>query len=157
MISLEGRGHDEHVLPAEKGDHGVSFGPGQGGHRCDHEGGLYIVTHHLTSILSQKCERADVTPGLVLSLQFTAFDISDQSATCNYRYLKIIDGDRTTLMEKTCGSYLPGAITTNSNSVRFYFTSGQWSLNWTAVTAGGCRACRPCFSCVCKAVLIGCS
>ena len=65
MISLEGRGHDEHVLPAEKGDHGVSFGPGQGGDRCDHEGGLYCVTHCMTPILSQKCERADVTPGLV--------------------------------------------------------------------------------------------
>ena len=42
MISLEGGGHDEHVLPAEKGDHGLSFGPGQGGDRSDNEGGAVL-------------------------------------------------------------------------------------------------------------------
>ena len=40
MCSLpEGRGDDEHVLPASEGDHGVGPGPGQGGDRSHHEGG----------------------------------------------------------------------------------------------------------------------
>ena len=86
-----------------------------------------------------------MAPGLVLSIQFTAFDVditNTNTARCR-DYLKMIDGDGTTLMDKTCGSYLPGAITSTSNTVRFYFTSTSWfsksgwSLNWTAVTAGG--------------------
>ena len=76
-----------------------------------------------------------------MSLQFTAFDIESHS-TCAYDHLTITDGDGTTLMEKSCGSSLPAAITTRTNIVKLVFSTDYsgartgWSLNWTAVTPG---------------------
>ena len=51
-------------------------------------------------------ERIDVIgveEGLILALQFTAFDI-EHSDTCFQDYLKITDGDGTTLLKSSCGS-----------------------------------------------------
>ena len=82
-----------------------------------------------------------VEEGLILSLQFTAFDIESHS-TCDYDHLTITDGDGTTLMEKSCGSSLPAAITSRTNSVTLIFSTDDsyaktgWSVNWTAVTPG---------------------
>ena len=105
--------------------------------------------------------------GLVISLQFTAFDIESHS-TCEYDHLKITDGDGTTLMENSCGSYsddyydysvegnvviggqiigssLPPDITSRTNIVKIYFsTNGDtsmpgWSVSWVAVTPGECQ------------------
>ena len=82
-----------------------------------------------------------VEEGLILSLQFTAFDIESHS-TCAYDHLTITDGDGTTLMEKSCGSSLPAAITSRTNSVTLIFSTDDsyaktgWSVNWTAVTPG---------------------
>ena len=97
--------------------------------------------------------------GLVLSLQFTAFDIEADS-TCDYDHLTITDGDGTTLMEKSCGSTLlppygvlvgnnvigtslPANIISKSNVVRLLFITDQvdkgrsgWSVSWSAVTPG---------------------
>ena len=90
-----------------------------------------------------------------MSLQFAAFQIEAQydydyetyeydyeSPICNYDHLTIMDGDGTTLMEKSCGSSLPAAITSRSNNVKLMFITDRsdiesgWSLNWTAVTPG---------------------
>ena len=82
----------------------------------------------------------EVEQGLILSLTFSAFDIHS-SGSCN-DHLTITDGDGTTLMEKSCGSSLPAAITTRTNIVKLVFstdwtgTRTGWSLNWTAVTPG---------------------
>ena len=76
-----------------------------------------------------------------MSLQFSAFDIESDS-TCRWDHLTIRDGDGTTLMEKSCGSSLPAAVTTRTNSVKLVFSTDNgdtetgWSLNWTAVTPG---------------------
>ena len=100
-----------------------------------------------------------VGEGLIISLQFTAFQIVAQydyvydyetyeyiydyeSVVGCYDHLTITDGDGTTLMDKSCGSSLPAAITSISNTVKIMFstdgyrTESGWSLNWTAVTAG---------------------
>ena len=96
-----------------------------------------------------------VAEGLIISLQFSAFEIIAEYAydyeTWEYDYesvvgcydhLTITDGDGTTLMDKSCGSSLPAAITSISNTVKIMFstdgyrTESGWSLNWTAVTAG---------------------
>ena len=81
-----------------------------------------------------------------MSLQFTAFDIDFCSGgNCNCDHLTIMDGDGTTLMEKSCGSSLPAAITTRTNTVRLAFstdsdiTESGFSLSWTAVTLGECQ------------------
>ena len=74
-------------------------------------------------------------------MQFTAFDV-ESSSTCSYDYVTIKNGDGTTLMEKTCGSSLPAAVTSTSNIVEIYFhtdggdTESGWRLTWRAVTPG---------------------
>ena len=94
--------------------------------------------------------------GLILTLQFTAFDI-ESHFTCNYDHLTITDGDGTTLMEKSCGSAnwnniviggeniesslsgygyggygqnigsLPPNITSTSNIVKLVFSTDNWN------------------------------
>ena len=83
-----------------------------------------------------------VEEGLILSLQFTAFDIESHS-TCDYDHLTITDGDGTTLMEKSCGNSLPADITSTSNVVNLLFITDYydgensgWSVSWSAVTPG---------------------
>ena len=95
-----------------------------------------------------KTQTIKVEPGLVVSLQFTAFDIercsSPISGACACDHLTITDGDGTTLMEKNCGYTLPGPITSKSNIVNFFFSTDSdnddtmtgWSVSWSAVTPG---------------------
>ena len=93
---------------------------------------------------NRKTETIKVEEGLVLSLQFTAFDIEAHS-TCAYDHLTITDGDGTALMEKNCGWVVPPAITSTSNIVKLVFitdgfdTRPGWSLSWSAVTPGECQ------------------
>ena len=74
-------------------------------------------------------------------MQFTAFNVESDSL-CSYDYVTIKNGDGTTLMEKTCGSSLPTAVTSISNRVEiFFYTDGDfsysgWRLTWRAVSAG---------------------
>ena len=93
-----------------------------------------------------------VEQGLILLLQFNAFDIEEpwyeydydtyeydyDSPICPYDHLTITDGDGTTLMEKSCGSTsdgnvviggqrigssLPPAIRSRSNTINMVFTT----------------------------------
>ena len=103
-------------------------------------------------------ETVEVEQGLILSLQFTAFDIEYYSDCLDH--LKITDGDGTTLMEKSCGpndqgnintggqsisSSLPADITSTSNIVKLVFSTDRsgtragWSVTWSAVTPGECQ------------------
>ena len=92
----------------------------------------------------QRTETIQIGEGLILSLEFNAFNIQSYSwdSTCSYDHLTITDDYGTTLMEKSCGSSLPAAMTSISNTVKIMFstdgydTESGWSLNWTAVTAG---------------------
>ena len=83
----------------------------------------------------------EVEEGLIVEMQFTAFDVESHSS-CSYDYVTIKNGDGTTLMEKTCGSSLPAAVTSTSNIVEIYFhtdrsgTESGWRLTWRAVTPG---------------------
>ena len=89
----------------------------------------------------EKTETIQVEEGLIISLQFTAFDIESDSP-CPYDHLTITDGDGTPLMEKTCGSTLPSNITSVTNVVNALFrananvTESGWSVSWSAVTPG---------------------
>ena len=98
--------------------------------------------------------------GLILSLQFTAFDIEAEYDYVGYDYetyeyiydydsinycydhLTIIDNDGTTLMEKSCGNTFPADITSTSNIVKLVFktdnagTRSGWSVSWSAVIPG---------------------
>ena len=97
----------------------------------------------------------EVESGKILRLEFTHFEVYWLS-TCQYDFVKITDGDGTTLMDNSCGYslgvswanpsdyyyFLPPIITTRSNRVEIFFhtdgsyTSTGWSLSWSAVTPG---------------------
>ena len=89
-------------------------------------------------------EMIQVEEGLIISLQFTAFNIESDS-TCRYDHLTITDGDGTTLMEKSCGTTIPADIRSTSNIVKLVFSTDSsysysgWSVNWSAVTPGECQ------------------
>ena len=92
----------------------------------------------------RKTEIIEVKEGLVVEMQFTAFNV-DFVELCKWDYVTIKNGDGVTLMEKTCGSSLPTAVISTSNNVEIYFhtddsiiqTEGAgWRLTWRAVTPG---------------------
>ena len=89
----------------------------------------------------QKTNTIEVEAGLVVEIQFTAFKVQSHSS-CSYDHVTIKNGDGTTLMEKTCGSSLPAAVTSTSNRVEIYFHTDDsysrsgWRLTWRAVTPG---------------------
>ena len=91
----------------------------------------------------------------MLKLEFTRFEVyacNADTATCPCDYVKIVEGDWTTLIDRGCGHstttpsssyyFLPPIFTTKTNVVDIFFhtdSSGAWSgwsLNWTAVTPG---------------------
>ena len=77
--------------------------------------------------------------GLVLRLEFTAFNVENHGS-CRYDHLKIVDGDGTILMDKTCGDALPPVFMSNTNHVDLVFetdrsvTKSGWSVKWAAVS-----------------------
>ena len=85
-----------------------------------------------------------VAEGLIISLQFSAFQI-EYHPTCDLDHLTIMDGDGTTLTEKSCGFSLPAATTSRSNMIKVVFSTGDsesmsgFSLSWTAETPGECQ------------------
>ena len=101
-----------------------------------------------------KTETIEVESGKILRLEFTHFSviICGNFTTCSCHFVKITDGDGTTLMDKSCGFsdrdpsspsyFLPPIITTRSNRVEIFFntdasdTQPGWSLSWSAVTPG---------------------
>ena len=93
----------------------------------------------------EETETIEVEQGLVLSLQFTAFDIEYSSSDCDYDHLTIMDGDGTNLMEKNCGTTLPADITSTSNMVKLVLSTDHtgtrtgYSVSWIAVTPGECQ------------------
>ena len=103
-----------------------------------------------------KKEQITVESGKILRLEFTHFAVwvGGSIHTCPGDFVKITDGDGTTLMDNSCGysdrdpssSYYfqPPIITSFTNTVEIYFHSNDkeavsgWSLDWTALAAGGC-------------------
>ena len=101
-----------------------------------------------------KTEIIEVESGKILRLEFTHFAVHTcgDITTCPCDFLKIIDGDGTTLMDNSCGYFsydpshswyfLPPIITTRSNRVEIFFhtdgygTDTGWSLSWSALTPG---------------------
>ena len=96
-----------------------------------------------------KTQFIEVESGKILRMEFTNFAV-DWGSTCQFDFVKITDGDGTTLMDNSCGYsdpsyssyFLPPTITTRSNRVEIFFhtdgshTTSGWSLSWRAVTPG---------------------
>ena len=99
-----------------------------------------------------RTEIITVDTGKILRLEFTVFAIyGNPNINRCYDFVRITDGDGTTLMYKGCGfsdqpswiSYFqPPIIRTKTNRVEIYFhTNGDsaasgWSLSWTALQEG---------------------
>ena len=98
-----------------------------------------------------KTEKIGVESGQILKLEFTHFEIwtCGDIKNCPCDYIKIIDGDGTTLMDKSCGYsnrhptsslyFVPPIITTRTNTVEIFFHTNDdyaqpgWNLTWTAI------------------------
>ena len=111
----------------------------------------YAYPHNL-----DKTQTIEVESGKILRLEFTHFAVwACNVTTCPCDFVKITDGDGTTLMDKSCGAsgvswinpsspyyFLPPIIMTRSNRVEIFFhtddsdTYTGWSLSWSAVTPG---------------------
>ena len=103
-----------------------------------------------------KVEHVTVETGKILRLEFTAFAVHvvGSISTCTTDFVRITDGDGTTLMDNSCGYsdrnpsysnfFQPPIITSLTNTVEIYFHTDDegaqpgWSLDWTALAAGGC-------------------
>ena len=109
----------------------------------------------------------EVEQGLILSFTI-AFRIHSSSSDSCDDHLTITDGDGTTLMEKSCGSFpyimiggktidspLPVPIISKSNIINLVFKTSSynsgpgWNISWSAVTPGECKKWRhlPSLSC----------
>ena len=109
-----------------------------------------------------RTQTVQVEQGMILLLQLTTFNVglaicSDRPG-CYNDELTIMDGDGTTLMEKSCGSTEYGEfaiggrcedtivanITSKTNLVKFLFSTISrysnygWSFSWSAVIPGIC-------------------
>ena len=102
-----------------------------------------------------KIEQIIVDTGKILRLEFSAFAVwvGGIITTCPTDFVRITDGDGTTLMDNSCGYsdqpswstyFQPPIITTKTNKVEIYFHTNDngaasgWSLRWTAVAEGEC-------------------
>ena len=98
-----------------------------------------------------KTQTIVVESGKILRLEFTSFAVTGDPFACESDFVKITDGDGTTLMDNSCGYsdqpssswyFLSPIITTRSNRVEIFFhTDGSyawngWSFSWSAVTPG---------------------
>ena len=103
-----------------------------------------------------KKEHIIVDTGKILRLEFTIFAVSvgpgGSINTCPTDFVRITDGDGTTLMGNSCGYsssdpssslyFSPPIITTRSNKVDIFFHTDHsgsrpgWSLTWIAVAPG---------------------
>ena len=100
-----------------------------------------------------KTEIIEVESGKILRLEFTHFAVwsCGNFNTCPCDFVKITDGDGTTLMDNSCGYssdpsyhlyFLPPIITTRSNKVEIFFHTDEinsktgWSISWSAVAPG---------------------
>ena len=97
-----------------------------------------------------KTETIQVESGKLLRIEFTQFNVVGVFTlygvvgTC-VDFVKIIDGDGTTLLDDSCGTSVPPIISSRSNRVKIFFhtngwtnryTAAGWSLSWSAVTPG---------------------
>ena len=119
----------------------------------------------------EQTQAIQVEQGQILSLEFTSFDI-EYDSNCTYDHLTIMDGDGTTLMEKSCGGFLviggqnqpgltlPAKIMSRSNRVNFVFVTDEsvtrsgWSVKWSVVTPGEGLLHKHNLKCYCPSSLI---
>ena len=83
-----------------------------------------------------KTDTIQVDQGQAVIIDFTALDVHSSD------FLKITDGDGTTLLANTAGSSLPDRVTSQSNVINILFTTNHngegtgWSASWHSAPPG---------------------
>ena len=83
-----------------------------------------------------KTDTIQVDQGQAVLIDFTALDVHSSD------FLKITDGDGTTLLANTAGSSLPDRVTSQSNVINILFTTNHngegtgWSASWHSAPQG---------------------
>ena len=86
----------------------------------------------------RRTEMIEVEQGHRISLKFTAFNVEYGGRSCVWDYLRIVDGDGTTLLQKHCGTTKPATIISRSNIIRLHFktdssvTKSGWRATWSS-------------------------
>jgi len=87
-----------------------------------------------------------VEEGSQILITFTHFEIEDHP-NCGWDWVKVVDGDGTDLLRKSCGSGIPDPITSKTNRITVVFHSDDsitrrgFKAEWKAVT-GGSSQCK---------------
>ena len=87
-----------------------------------------------------------VEEGSLILITFTDFHLESHQS-CGFDWVKIVDGDGTVLLDKSCGSDKPDPITSKTNRISVEFHSDDtrtgrgFKAEWKAVTGGssGCK------------------
>jgi len=89
-----------------------------------------------------------VAAGSIIEILFTDFMLEGRhSSSCIFDWVKVVDGDGTELLGKTCGTNKPAAaIKSNTNEARIEFHSDLsiddkgFRAEWKACTGGSCNS-----------------
>jgi len=85
-----------------------------------------------------KTYEISVAAGKTIKMTFAAFSLEAHNR-CGWDYLKIEDGNGSTLLDKSCGSVKPATITSKTNKVKVIFhsdysvTSTGFKIDWVSV------------------------
>merc|ERR1712032_431486 len=85
-----------------------------------------------------KTYEISVAAGKTIKMAFAAFSLEAHNR-CGWDYLKIEDGNGSTLLDKSCGSVKPATITSKTNKVKVIFhsdysvTSNGFKIDWVSV------------------------
>jgi len=89
--------------------------------------------------------RLEVATGSVIVLKFTHFSLEDEG--CKYDWVQVVDGDGSVLMDKKCGSTVPGPVTSKTHVMIVKFVSdgsvnkpgfrAEWTKSTASPVAGG--------------------
>merc|ERR1712032_1143427 len=85
-----------------------------------------------------KTYEISVAAGKTIKMTFAAFSLEAHNR-CGWDYLKIEDGNGSTLLDKSCGSVKPATITSKTNKVKVIFhsdysvTSNGFKIDWVSV------------------------
>jgi len=102
--------------------------------------------NYANNILENKTTIRAANPDDTLEIEFLDFDLEGKywRPYCLYDWLKIEDGDGSTLLDKTCEDTLPRTIMTNTNTAVIIFntdgseTGKGYKISWKSKSKGSC-------------------
>jgi len=102
--------------------------------------------NYANNILENKTTIRAANPDDTLEIEFLDFDLEGKwgYTFCPYDWVKIEDGDGSTLLDKTCEDTLPGTIMTNTSTAVIIFNTDRsvtgkgYKISWKSKSKGSC-------------------